>query len=254
MTRKGAISRAFGAAAGYDDKAHVQSEVAGLLATHIAGLPLPADPQILEIGCGTGFLTHGLIGEGVGGSWIVTDLSDQMVQRCRAGMSGAPHVAYAVMDGESPCFSGAGFDLICSNLSFQWFYDLPGSVMRLFALLRPGGHLVFTTMADGSFAEWRLAHEACGLKAAIPDYPSTDDLRALAPGKADADIFDFSLQPAFGSGKGFIEHLRGIGAQIPKGGTQPLAPGEMRRVIRVFEAAGARSSYHIACCTFRKLA
>src|SRR3546814_13221474 len=109
-------------------------------------------------------------------------------------------------------------DRVCSSLAFQWFHDLEGAVASLCALLAPGGHLAFTTLAEGSFDEWRAAHRICGLKEAVPAYPSVASLRAMAPGGHEADIFDFRIQPRFAVAKAFLGHLRGLGAHVPKGG------------------------------------
>ena len=86
-------------------------------------------------------------------------------------------IAFAAMDGEVLDIEGP-FDLIVSSLAFQWFADLPRAIGRLAHRLAPGGHLVFTTMAAGSFAEWRAAHD--GLASGTPDYPGADGLCALA--------------------------------------------------------------------------
>src|SRR3546814_17743195 len=71
MARKQAIRQAFGSATRYDQEAHVQREVAIRLAERIAGLSLPPNPRILEIGCGTGFLTSALQERGLCGDWTV---------------------------------------------------------------------------------------------------------------------------------------------------------------------------------------
>src|SRR3546814_19422510 len=86
------------------------------------------------------------------------------------------------MDGEWPCFEGQWFDLIISSLAFQWFDNLTGALERLYALLRPGGSILFSTMAARSFAEWRAVHERFGLTAGTPHYPSIEVLLKLARG------------------------------------------------------------------------
>ncbi len=253
MARKRAIRQAFGAAGQYDDEAHVQREVAVRLARGITALPLPANPRILEIGCGTGFLTSAVRQHSLSGEWTVTDLSFNMVARCRDALVDVDDIRFLAMDGEQPCFGeGMRFDLICSSLAFQWFEELGESIERLTRLLAPGGHLAFATMAEGSFGEWRAACRIRGLSPSIPDYPSLPDLRALARQDMEAEVADFCIQPRFGSAHGFLRHLRAIGAHVPRPASRPLTPGALRQVMRAFEDGGAVATYHIACCTFRK--
>jgi len=230
---------AFGRAADYDVHARTQRHVAEALAARIAALPLPEAPRVLEIGCGTGFLTVALRPR-IGGDWTVTDLAPEMLARCRARIGAGPH--YRVMDGERPDLSGERFDLICSSLAFQWFADLPGALERLTGLLAPGGRIAFATMAQDSFAEWRAAFAAAGLAPATPDYPSIARLAAL-PG---ADVAEEHVVERHADARAFLTALRGIGAQSPRAGHRPVSAAELRRVMAAFEAGGARVTYHVA--------
>ena len=131
MTADPRIAPAFAAARAYDAHARVQRAVAERLADRIAALPLPPAPRVLEIGCGTGFLTAALHQRGLGGPWLITDLAAPMVERCRARLGTRPATTFAVLDGEhGPRPAEAPFDLICASLAFQWFADLPGLVAR----------------------------------------------------------------------------------------------------------------------------
>lgn len=214
MTRKGQVREAFGlAAATYDQHAEVQRQVAERLAERIGALPLPAAPRVLEIGCGTGLLHAALRPRLNFGEWVFSDLSPAMVEKARDRFGAQPHTRFVVMDGEQPCcHPDAGFDLICSSLSFQWFERLPESVAALRRLLAPGGWLAFSTMAEGSFHEWRQAHARLGLEAATPRYPAPADLAAFWPG---ARVEEEHLVQAYASGRDFLRQLKGIGAQVP---------------------------------------
>lgn len=243
--RKDRIGAAFGAAAAhYEDHAAVQRIAARTVADLAAQRAVPADARILEIGCGTGLLTRDIRLRWPGADLLVTDLSPAMVEH--AARDPMLHGTFLPMDGEAPWFEGAHFDLILSSLAFQWFADLPGAVVRLHGLLRPGGSLIFSTMAERSFALWRGAHAACGVVAGVPDYPSLDAVRVMLGRFQDAFAFDEDYPLECGSAKGLIAHLKGIGAVVPVEARAPLSPGDLRRVMRAFDEAGARDAYHVA--------
>ncbi|WP_157215200.1 methyltransferase domain-containing protein [Flavisphingomonas formosensis] len=232
---------AFGRAEAYDAYAQTQRHVAEALAGRIAALPLPKAPRVLEIGCGTGFLTAALRPR-IGGDWTVTDLAPEMLARCRARIGDGPGLCYRLLDGERPDLAPESFDLICSSLAFQWFADLQGALERLMALLAPGGRIAFATMAEESFAEWRAAFVFAGLEPATPLYPSITQLAALS----DAAIAEEHIVERHADARAFLTALRGIGAQSPRAGHRPATAAELRRVMAAFEAGGASVTYHVA--------
>ncbi len=243
------IGRAFGAAADhYDDHAEVQRLVARTLADLLACQPLPALAagerlRILEIGCGTGALTRAVRALFPDAEIIATDLAPEMVELASRG--GDVGAQFLVMDGEAPAFDGPWFDLIISSLAFQWFTDLPRALDRLGGLLRPGGSLMFATMARRSFVEWRAAHETHGLLAGTPLYPTLEELRGLLARHDDAFLFDEDYVQDFGGARGLLAHLKGIGATVPVEGRVPLRAGQLRQVMRSYDEGGGRCTYHV---------
>ena len=242
--RKARISAAFGAAAsGYESHADVQRVVARTVADLAGQRSVPGDARILEVGCGTGLLTRDIRARWPRAELVVTDLSPEMVGQAARGAMLAG--TFLPMDGEQPWFEGPWFDLILSSLTFQWFDDLTGAIARLSGLLRPGGSLIFSTMGERSFAGWRAAHAASGHAPGMADYPSLDWLQAVLGGHADAFAFDEDYAVDWGSAKGLMAHLKGIGASVPVEGRPPLRPAELRRVMAAFDATGARDGYHV---------
>ena len=247
------IAAAFARASDYDRHARVQRIVAEGLADRIAGLKLPRDARILEIGCGTGFLTQALLARGVSGQWLVTDIAPAMVARCRKRLGGSRDIDFAVLDGEQDRPPGAGsYDLVCSSLALQWFDDPASAATRMMAWLAPGGWLAFTSLLAGTFAEWRGAHEAEGLEPGSRSLPERGLFDALMPElQADAHRVVQHVD-ACGDARGFLRSLRAIGAQTPDAGHRPLGAAAMRRVMRRFSEAGGSASYEVIECLYHK--
>jgi malonyl-CoA O-methyltransferase len=243
-----AIARAFDRAVDYDRHAGLQRDVAERLAARIATLPLPPRLRVLEIGCGTGFLGAALLPRLPDADWLMTDLAPAMLARAARRFTGRSGLRFAVMDGAAPDMDGP-FDLICSSLAAQWFADLPAALARQVALLAPGGHLAFATLAAGSFAEWREAHVLEGLMPGTPDHPSAEALAAMLPG---GEVVVETIAAEQEDARAFLSALKGIGAGTPRAGHRPLRPAELRAVMRRFEEAGAGVTYEIAFCRFTR--
>ncbi|WP_314375626.1 methyltransferase [Sphingomonas paucimobilis] len=232
------IAQAFDAAAAYDAYAVVQRQVAGWLAERIVAVAPPA-PRVLEVGCGTGFLTQAAWPRLDRPDWLMTDIAPEMLARGQARM---PGVRGKVMDGEHPDLAGeAPFDLIVSSLAVQWFGDLAAGLGRLAALLAPGGRMLVTTLAEGTFADWHDAHRAEGFAAGSPAYPP---IAALA--ETGWHITTRTFEQRHESAAAFIRALRAIGAGTPREGHRPIPPGAMRRIAKRFEADGAVATYEVA--------
>lgn len=242
------IASAFAQARDYDRQARVQRAVAEALADRIAALPLPPAPRVLELGCGTGFLTQALIARGIGGVWQVTDLAPAMVERCKARVGETPQRRFATLDGEYGTPAGGPFDLVCSSLALQWFDDGPAALARMAGWLAPGGHCLVTTLGAGTFPEWRAAHAAEGLEPGTPAFPPASAFAAL-PGLS-LSVAHHAEQHA--DARGFLHALKDIGAGTARGGHRPLPPAALRRVMRRFEQAGAVATYEVVTCHLRR--
>jgi malonyl-CoA O-methyltransferase len=251
MSRIAAVARAFAGAADYDRHADVQRDAARRLAGRIAAMRLPDRPLVLDVGCGTGFLPAALSPRLPGARWVISDLVVDMVMRARAALP-AGSGDFVAMDAARPCFAANSFDLVCSNLAAQWFDDLAAGIAALGELVAPGGVLALATLASGSFAEWRAAHQALGLEPATPDFPDAAILRRLVPAGLTGTVEVERIVHRHDDATDLLHGLRGIGATVPRSGRRPLAAGAMRAVMRQFEAMGATISYEVAYCLFRR--
>jgi len=248
--RRSRIAAAFGRADGYARAADAQARAAELLAARIGAAGMAADSRILELGCGTGFLTRALARRFPRARWVVSDLAAEMVERARldAGIA----AEWLVMDGEAVDPGLGRFDLIASGMAFQWFDDLPGAVERLTARLTASGMLAFSTMAADSFPEWRAAIAAEGLPSGMPAYPDAAALAALAPAGFAADVLIADVVQSESDARGFLRRLKAIGAGTPVGGYRPLDAARLRRAMARFDAGERQITYRIGLCLIRR--
>lgn len=250
--RSAAIAAAFGGAGQYDRHARVQRFAAEALADRIAGLGLDR-PRLLEFGCGTGFLTEAMARRDVGGEWLATDLAPAMVERCRQRMAASDHITYAVLDAarHEPDMAGS-LDLVTASLAAQWLGDLEGAVARMLRWVRPGGHVLFNTLASGTFREWRDALAAAGAEAGTPPYPSADNIAAIRPASQASPAHTDMLVDRHADARSFLVSLKAIGAHVPAEGHRPIGAASMRAAMRHFEQAGSTASYEVVTLHFRR--
>ncbi|MFZ5707172.1 MAG: methyltransferase [Pseudomonadota bacterium] len=249
MDRSERVATAFGRAPAYESAARVQRRIAATLADRLGGATRPARPRVLELGCGTGFLTEALLPHLTSAEWTISDLSPQMVERARTSLG--PRIGTArwlPIDGERLDPALGPFDLIVSSMAFQWFEDLPAAIGRLSAMLAPGGLLAFATMADGSFREWTSVLGALGRPPATPAYPTVAQLEAMVPGDCVAAIDRVDFVDPQQDARSFLRDLKAIGAGTPAAGYRPLPPALLREAMIRFDAGPRSITYAIAFC------
>ncbi|HXH02270.1 MAG TPA: methyltransferase [Candidatus Competibacteraceae bacterium] len=229
------------AAADYERAAPVQQAVAAQLAQEIRRRQRLPPRRVLELGCGTGYLTRALLPAWPGAEWWVSDLAPAMVAQCRRRLGDPSGVCWLVMDGERPAVRGP-FDLICASLTAQWFQDLPAALAHLAALLAPGGLLALSTMGRDSFAAWRDACRASGVAAGVPAYPDLAGWRRAWPGDGALECLEEQHTLRYRDGLEFLRALRAIGAATPRADYRPLTPGALRRLLR---QGSGEAGYHV---------
>jgi malonyl-CoA O-methyltransferase len=135
----------------YDDVAVVQKRMAHrIMQTLKEKRVRPA--EILEIGCGTGYLTMLLAEAFPLAKLTVVDLAVNMVDMTRERM-GEKSVRYLVGDAEAITWDANRYDLIVSNATVQWFSDPKGTLRRMNEALSPGGWWVASTFGPDTFKE-----------------------------------------------------------------------------------------------------
>jgi len=98
---------------------------------------------VLDVGCGTGLVTH-LLAETVGakGSVVGIDLSARMLDLARA--RARPNTKFMAMAAEHLVFRASSFDLITYGQSLPYLADPVASLEEAVRLLRPGGRVALS--------------------------------------------------------------------------------------------------------------
>ncbi|NVJ93640.1 MAG: methyltransferase domain-containing protein [Methylocystaceae bacterium] len=244
---KSHIKQTFGKASKtYDREAPVQQWAAELLIGYIEGLNLKSVGHCLEIGCGTGFLSEKVYRLFPAADWLITDLSAEMLDQCKARFPVGKNITFQVMDGEKPTVH-EHYDLIVSSLAFQWFYDLSGSLHHLSELLNPEGRLIFTTLGPDTFIEWRQLFEAYEQPVGLHRYPSVSELNSYVFDGCRVDFTSHHKTQNYRDGFAFLKALKTIGAQVPQSGYRPLSAGALRKMLKALgsDEQGCTMTYEI---------
>jgi malonyl-CoA O-methyltransferase len=134
----------------YDRHACMQRLMAHGLVGVVQGI-LARARRILEIGCGTGYLTQLLRQANTEARLVCLDLDAALLQAARDRLGPEAGVSFLVADGEGPI--RGEYDLVIANATFQWFTH-PGETLRAYyRSLAPGGTLAFSTLGPGTFQE-----------------------------------------------------------------------------------------------------
>lgn len=206
---KQAIANAFGrAAASYDQHARFQRDVANKL---LERLPLSlVGQQVLDVGCGTGYLTEKLLQRGA--EVVALDLSDKMLDQAR--LRCGDQVTYYVGDAEALPFTDDSFDYVVSSLALQWCEDLSIPIRELKRVCKGGGHVLFSTLAEGSLYELKQAWSFVDQYQHVKQFVSEKAIKiALAQSKCDGSQVDLAKMTYwYRSAFELMKDLKGIGA------------------------------------------
>ncbi|MBW1992724.1 MAG: malonyl-ACP O-methyltransferase BioC [Deltaproteobacteria bacterium] len=241
MQTKFGIRRNFARRAGtYDAHAQVQR----YMAAELLGLSAEAVRQarrILEVGCGTGYLTRELRRLNAQALLVAVDLDPALLQAARQKLNGDTRTAWLAADGEA--ITRGRFDLIISNSAFQWFSQPAETLANYARCLTPGGRLAFTAVGPGTFPELRrsLEQAAAELKTAGPDlaaarFPGDSDWQRLLEqaGFAHIRVQRHTLTVYFPSPQAFLKSLQATGATNPV--PRPLSPRLFRAMLTAYHA------------------
>jgi len=220
IDRKKKIAESFSRYSGsYERYATLQKRSARVLLDTIESQAsvIPQGP-ILEIGCGSGFLSDYLAKSFQERPLDLVDIAPGMLTSCRNYLRerglGLNNIRFMEMDAESIEFKER-YGLIVSGLTVQWFANLSESLLRIYQALLPGGVFIFSFPAVGSFPEWRQQCERNKLLCTLNPLPDGKDILSLFDGRAASVVrLQKDIILSFPSVRDFFRSLKKTGAGV----------------------------------------
>lgn len=135
------------AADSYGQHAIAQHKIATNLVSFLKNIHQKPASSILEVGCGSGFLTTLLADLYNPAQYVANDLS------INTALNKVPlPLQYVEGDAEKVLF-GIDFDLIASSSTIQWFCDLPRFFKKTAQSLKNEGIFAFSSFLPGNLEE-----------------------------------------------------------------------------------------------------
>lgn len=103
-------------------------------------------PLALELGSRGGLMGGALQGQGRVGQLVGLDLDPALLEPGRMGVAADPGL---------PPFAPCSFDLVLSCLSLHWVDDLPGLLVQVRQMLKPGGLFLASLLGGNTLFELR---------------------------------------------------------------------------------------------------
>ena len=254
------VSARFASAAQtYHQESNVQQTVAEELASSM--LPREEIDSILEIGCGTGFLTELLRRRYPRAVIYAVDIARPMIDLAKERLRECARIRWHAVDARQFC-PGRAFPLIISSSALHWMTPVSETVKRLARMLEPGGDLVSALMVRGTLEELHAArtclfpHKTAPV--CLPDEEEILEAITIARLRTKDSRLEV-LREGYGSASEFLRSLNRQGVTgAANSGCRLLTRTELRKLIAYYDdrfaapAGGVFATYRVLYVTARK--
>ncbi|WP_026885538.1 malonyl-ACP O-methyltransferase BioC [Clostridium beijerinckii] len=258
-------------ASNYNQYAHIQKEMKDILIKFM--LQNNKDnieiKNILEIGCGTGYLTYALTEIFPSAHITAVDIAPGMIAEIKSKFTNNS-VDFICIDIEEMELNNT-YDIVISNATFQWFNHMPTTIKKLYTALNPNGMLCFSTFGEYTFRElnecFNKAKQALCIKESIysgqPFY-SLNELTTLCKNAIETKANNNEIliesreilkYEYFNNCKNFFYSIKKTGANNSNKSNRSTSPTFIKKVIDLYnenflENNKVKSTYH---CLFYKI-
>ncbi|MDD1616396.1 MAG: Malonyl-[acyl-carrier protein] O-methyltransferase [Methylococcaceae bacterium NSP1-2] len=230
------IRQSFSAAsATYDGVAALQRSVGYALLDAVDG---NITGTLLDIGCGTGFLTAELLRFNPQ-QLIALDIALPMLQATRDRQRCTKRATLLCADAEFLPLRDGSVNHVFSNLALQWCSNLEAVFTDIKRLLKPEGSVIFSTFAPQTLQELKAAWASVDDYAHVNDFYNATQISDFLQkaGFVNIDITCTLYTPEYESVLELMQELKHIGAHNvrEKRNKHCTSKTAMRRMITAYE-------------------
>lgn len=227
----------------YDKYAKVQKKTGDILIEKIKSTKTRYE-NILEIGCGTGYVTTALFELFKNSNITAVDIAPGMINHVKTKLSDK-RINYICADAEETDFDQK-YDLIISNATFQWFNNVESTLKKLADTLASGGFMCFSTFGKNTFSELKKCYQKASAYFGIKDtiyssqpYLSLEDYKKMCGSILDknytlsfTETYEYEY---FNCCKDFLYSIKKIGANNSRKNSNIVHPDFIDKVIDIYD-------------------
>lgn len=213
---KAKIRQSFSAASHtYDHFAALQREVAMALLASFSDET--SKGILLDLGCGTGFLTSELLGQVPHCDLkviVALDIALPMLQTARCKLVEQQKVNYLCADAEWLPIAGQSVDAVFSSLALQWCRNPEAFFADIKRIIKSGGRLVFSTFGPETLLELKDAWAEVDSYCHVNEFYSEEQLWQFLEdaGFTEIRMIKKNYRPSYASVIDLMKELKSIGA------------------------------------------
>ncbi|PEA56228.1 malonyl-[acyl-carrier protein] O-methyltransferase BioC [Bacillus pseudomycoides] len=243
MINKTLLQKRFNqAAVFYDQYANVQKKMADQLLTHMKEhYDEAAQIHILELGCGTGYVTEQLATSFPKATITAVDFAESMIAKAKTRCN-VEAVTFQCEDIERITLHEQ-YDVMISNATFQWLNDLPATLVNLYENLREDGVLLFSTFGNETFHELHTSFQRAKTAYAVEGTTTVgqsfftglqlQQLCKIITG--DIHIAETCYTETFATVREFLQSIRKVGATNSNEESYCQSPSVFRSMLHIYE-------------------